>query len=212
MVNKPVIPDAWDDDWESQADKEEGGVAIATSADVVKVTRAERLAQHAETNKKIWDSAEEPETFHFLAARDTVPLKSEFKPALKVLSRKPTPKRIQKIDPITGLSKMSLEDDDDEVVQTTQPTPEELRFKAQREREEKQKRYDEVRARIMGTPLNSGGNSPGAITPPIVGEGSKPRGKGRNRDSRQQDNLRSGSQHGVKDVPPGAHGQAVQRQ
>ncbi|EPE25253.1 hypothetical protein GLAREA_11834 [Glarea lozoyensis ATCC 20868] len=57
MVNKPVIPDAWDDDWESQADKEEGGVAIATSADVVKVTRAERLAQHAETNKKIWDSA-----------------------------------------------------------------------------------------------------------------------------------------------------------
>jgi hypothetical protein len=57
MGNKSAVPDAWDDDWESQADKEEGEVNITKSKEVVKVTRAERLAQHAETNKKIWDSA-----------------------------------------------------------------------------------------------------------------------------------------------------------
>jgi hypothetical protein len=57
MGAKSAVPDAWEDDWESQADKEEGGVDISTPSEVVKVTRAERLAQHAETNKKIWDSA-----------------------------------------------------------------------------------------------------------------------------------------------------------
>jgi len=34
---------------------------------------------------------ETPDTPYFLVARDNVPLKQEFKPALKVLSRKPAP-------------------------------------------------------------------------------------------------------------------------
>jgi hypothetical protein len=118
-----------------------------------------------------------------------------------VLSRKPTPKTVQRIDPVTGLVRMSLEDDEEEVVQTIQPTPEELRLKAQREREEKQKRYDEVRARIMGPPSGSGGSSPGAVTPPIVGEGSKSNwGRGRGKDSRQQDSPRPASRSGVKEL------------
>ncbi|PMD48706.1 hypothetical protein L207DRAFT_575362 [Hyaloscypha variabilis F] len=143
MSKKSVVPDAWDDDWESQADKADAAVASATAKadEEVKVSKAERLAKHAETNRKLWESAEEPETFHFLAARDNVPLKSEFKPTLKVLSRKPTPKVVQRIDPATGLAKMQLEDEDDEEEQKKdQPSPEELRLKAQREREEKQKR------------------------------------------------------------------------
>ncbi|CAG8978756.1 hypothetical protein HYALB_00012741 [Hymenoscyphus albidus] len=180
MVKKAAIPDAWDDDWESLADKEAGGVQLTQPPEEeVKISKAERLARHAETNKKIWQSAEEPETFHYLAAHDNVPLKTEFKPALKVLSRKPTPKAVQKIDPVTGLAKLTLEDEDDEEDEVkNRPSPEELRLKAQKEREEKQKRYDEVRARIMGTSGTSSLSS-GVVTPPTSSEGNRNRGKGR---------------------------------
>jgi hypothetical protein len=145
--------------------------------------------------------SEEPETFHFLAARDTVPLKSEFKPALKVLSRKPTPKTIQRIDPATGLISTSFEEEDEEMIQTNRQTPEELRLKAQKEREEKQRRYDEARARIMGTSSASGGTSPGAVTPPNMTEGAKQNwGRGRGKDLKKQDVSRPGSQSGVKEL------------
>lgn len=57
MGKKAVFSDAWEDDWESQADKadeQEGGALLE---EPVKISKAERLAQHAETNKKIWESA-----------------------------------------------------------------------------------------------------------------------------------------------------------
>jgi hypothetical protein len=138
-------------------------------------------------------SSEAPETFHFLAARDNVPLKQEFKPAMKVLSRKPI---VQRVDPATGVAKLTLDDDDDDDDDEKRkklPSPEELRLKAQREREEKQRRYDEARARILGTP--SGSSTPGATTPPTE-EGKESRGKGRGRkgdrqDTRRQDNSSS---------------------
>jgi hypothetical protein len=50
-----TIPDAWDDDWEAQADqpvKEE----VAPEPPAPK-SKADRMAQHAETNRKIWESA-----------------------------------------------------------------------------------------------------------------------------------------------------------
>ncbi|RFU36012.1 hypothetical protein B7463_g401, partial [Scytalidium lignicola] len=201
MSKKTTIPDAWDDDWEAQADKSEVTEAVKAERQV-NLSKAERLAKHAELNRKIWESAEEPETFHYLAAHDTVPLKTEFKPALKVLSRKPTGNKISRIDPVTGLSKLVLEDeaDEDDEERKAQPTPEELRLKAQRDREEKQRRYDEARARILGTP--SGSSSPGNVTPPRGsedGKSSRGRGRGRGRgdrgdrsDSRRQD-IRSDS-------------------
>ncbi|PBP16220.1 hypothetical protein BUE80_DR013081, partial [Diplocarpon rosae] len=142
---------AWDDDWELQADRADAVAKTAKVEDEVKLTKAERLALHKQSQKKLWETAEEPETPYFLAARDNVPLKQEFKPALKVLSRKPTPNLVQKIDPLTGLAKMTLEDDDDEV-KKDQRTPEELRLQAQRNLEEKQRLYNEARARILGTP------------------------------------------------------------
>ena len=139
---------------------------------------------------------ETPETFHFLAARDNVPLKTEFKPALKVLSRKPV---VQKVDPVSGLAKMILDDEEDEEEQKKdKPTLEQLRLEAQRQRDEKQKRYEEARARIMGT--NSGSSTPGTATPPIGQEDGKGnRGKGRGRDNRQ-DNRRPDSQPGPKEL------------
>ncbi|KAG0649960.1 hypothetical protein D0Z07_3972 [Hyphodiscus hymeniophilus] len=196
MSKKSAVPDAWDDDWESQADKADAQAEKAKAEEQVKVSKAERLARHAETNKKIWESAETPETFHFLAARDNVPLKTEFKPALKVLSRKPV---VQKVDPVTGLAKMTLDDEDDEELQKKdKPTPGQLRLQAQRQRDEKQKRYEEARARIMGT--KSGSSTPGAVTPPITQEDGKGnRGKVRGRDHRVE-NRRPDSQSGSKEL------------
>jgi hypothetical protein len=141
---------------------------------------------------------EGPETFHFLAARDNVPLKTEFKPALKVLSRKPAPTIIQRVDPATGLAKMSIDDDDDEVEQKKpQPTPEELRLKAQREREEKQRKYDEAKARIYGTTSRS--STPGTVTPPRE-DGKPNRGKGRGRGQGQDMKRTNSNQSGTKEL------------
>lgn len=121
-----------------------------------------------------------------------MPLRTEIKPQLKVLSRKPAPKVVQRLDPVTGLAKLTVEDDDEEEEERKdKPTAEELRLKAQREREVKQKKYDEARARILGTP--SGASSPGSTTPPEGG-----RGKGRGRAG--QENRRPNSQGGPKEL------------
>lgn len=57
MSKKAVVPDAWDDDWESQADKADAAAEAATAEEQVKLTKAERQAQHRESNKKLWESA-----------------------------------------------------------------------------------------------------------------------------------------------------------
>lgn len=54
MVKKNDVPDAWDDDWEPEAEKVQEEKEPELPAPM---TRAERLAKHAETNKKIWESA-----------------------------------------------------------------------------------------------------------------------------------------------------------
>lgn len=155
------------------------------------MSKAERLAKHAESNRKLWESAEAPlDTFHYLAARSDPPLATGFKPAVKVLSRKPAP------DPSAGGAD---DDEDDESKKAPQLSPEEMLAKRQREREEKQRRYDEARAKIFGTtttPNNatagtglgtgwgnsnpsSGTSTPGAVTPPLrSADGRGPRGRG----------------------------------
>jgi hypothetical protein len=137
---------------------------------------------------------EAPKSDYFLAARDNVPLKQEFKPALKLLSRKPV---VQRVDPDTGLAKMTIDDEDDEEEQKkNQPTPEEIRLRTQREREEKQRRYDEARARILGT--SSGSSTPGNATPPAE-NGRAVRGKGRGRGGDRQE-RRSDSRPATKEL------------
>lgn len=185
------VPDAWDDDWESQADKADAEAAeTAKAEEQVKVTKAQRLAKHAETNKKIWESAEAPETPFFLAVRESnVPLKQEFKPALKVLSRKPAPE----IEPATGLAKLTLDDEDEEEKQN-KPTPEELRLRAQKELEERKRKYEQRRAELMA---DSGKKTPGIVTPPNE-EGRQNRGKGRG--ANRQENRRPDSQSRSKEL------------
>ena len=116
------------------------------------------------------------------------------------------------VDPVTGLEKLTLDEGEEEVeVKPAQLSPEELRAKAQKDREERRKNYDLVRQRIfMGTPSEPGGSTtPGAVTPPNVEEGRSTRGKGRGRGGGgggdrnggvKLDNRRSDSQSGNKEL------------
>ena len=102
---------------------------------------------------------------------------------MKVLSRKPAPQMIAKRDPITGLERLMIQDDDDDDSDASkdQPTPEQIRLRQQRELEEKQRRYDEARAKIFGdSGPSSGQSTPGNVTPPQSSEGRQGyRGRGR---------------------------------
>ncbi|KAH0565228.1 hypothetical protein GP486_001372 [Trichoglossum hirsutum] len=183
MSKEEKVPDAWDDDWETQVDRQNETVSPERAA---KVSKAERLAKHAELNRKLWDSAESTDNFLFLTTKDDVPLKTEFRPAVKVLSRKPAPKVGSQIDPASGMSQLTLEGEeggeDMDANRKHTPSPEELRLKAQREREEKQRRYEEARERLFGSPATTPGtSSPGTLTPPKTGEGKGIKGKGKGR-------------------------------
>lgn len=81
------------------------------------------------------------------------------------------------------MSQLTLDDDaSEEVKKDTQLTAEEMRAKQKQEREEKQRRYDEARAKIFGEPLpSSGASSPGTVTPPRSDGQRTPRGRGRGR-------------------------------
>lgn len=96
----------------------------------------------------------------FIQARDSVPLKSDFKPAVKVLSRKPPPQVAPQDDGATPrMAGLSLEDDDpdseEEARKKSEASFAERQAKAQREREEKQRKYEEVRERLFGSPTSS---------------------------------------------------------
>jgi hypothetical protein len=69
-----TVPDAWDDDWEKLADvcgflSDPKFIQISTDPEQkasspppepeveVKISRAERRAQHEEANKQLWESA-----------------------------------------------------------------------------------------------------------------------------------------------------------
>ena len=129
------------------------------------------------------NNRDSPETFHFVEANNNVPLQSSFKPQVKVLSRKPM---IAKRDPATGISQLALEDEDDEdgaAKKEAQPTSEEIKARQRREREEKQRRYEEARAKIFGESApSSGASSPsGTVTPPRSEGQHTQRGRGRGR-------------------------------
>ncbi|KAG5930177.1 hypothetical protein E4U42_002729 [Claviceps africana] len=194
-MNKSAVPDAWDDDWESQADRavkeddatEHGGEASSQPAP--SLTKAERIMKHTEANKKIWESASKtaanafrdaaPQTFHYLEASNSVPLTSPFKPQVKVLSRKPV---IAKRGSASGgTAQLSAEyDDDAENKKERQLTAEEIRAKQKRDLEQRQRRYDEARAKIFGeSNPSSRGSSPGTVTPPKSDGRQSGRGRGR---------------------------------
>lgn len=98
-----------------------------------------------------------------------MPLTSSFKPQVMVLSRKPV---VAKRDPATsGVAQLSIDDvDDDDADKDKKERPltvDEIRAKQKRDLEERQRRYDEARAKIFGeSNPSSRGSSPGTVTPP----------------------------------------------
>ncbi|KAF2221226.1 hypothetical protein BDZ85DRAFT_166886, partial [Elsinoe ampelina] len=113
------------------------------------LSKSQRKAEHVEANRRLWDAAEQPERFHFLESKMNVAVKDEFKPQVKVLSRKPSP---QVSGAANGIAGMSLEDDDSEDERRKKAAESllERQKRAALEREEKQKKYAEARERIMG--------------------------------------------------------------
>ncbi|KAL2798457.1 hypothetical protein BJX66DRAFT_47303 [Aspergillus keveii] len=195
-TTKPSMgDDAWGDDWESQADKLDTEPAPPSPEKKVssKVTKAQRRAQQAEFNRQLWAEAESPQTFHFLEATSNVPLKQDIKPAVTLLSRNPqiaTRQSSSAAGATRVLSRLDLnaEDDDSDEDKAPEPTPEERQAIAMKNLEEKQRKYEEVRERLFGTPSapTSGASSPRSATPPRT-EG---RGKGRSRGNGRDNNNR----------------------
>ncbi|KAJ5388333.1 hypothetical protein N7509_010874 [Penicillium cosmopolitanum] len=191
MSSKPEAPDAWEEDWESQADKLADQPTPPSEKKVSsKVTKAQRRAQQAEFNRQLWAEAETPQTFHFVEARSEVPLKQDFKPPVTLLSRRPQIATRNSASSggidraAAGLGQLGLddEDSDEDTNKRAEPTLEERQAIALKNREEKQRKYEEVRERLFGSPSanTSGNSSPGSTTPPRQSQ-SEGRGKGKGR-------------------------------
>lgn len=174
-----AVPSAWDDDWVNVADQK----PKVAPQQPTKLSKAEKLAHHAQTQKQIWQKAEQPETPLFLDAQGVIPLKQDMKPTtMKVLSRKPAPSNAKR-GGTNGMAGLSLDDDDEdseeEARKKAQLDFEERQRRAKTEREEKVRKYAEARERIMGP------SAPGSPAPTSressQGRGDSkrgPRGKG----------------------------------
>ncbi|KAL8926480.1 MAG: hypothetical protein Q9172_001783 [Xanthocarpia lactea] len=202
------MPDAWDDDWVQKADTPTAPTESAPKP--AKVSKAERRAKQAEFNRQLWEDAYEncfnrsmslltsffrgaQNQEFFLNSRTEVPLKSEFKPAMQVLSRKPA-KPASTSNLASGLGQLSVDDEDDDEedeAKTKTLTAEERQLKAQKEREEKQKKYDVARERILGNNSAVAGKSSGNITPPRGKVNGSSRGPNRNKTAAEGRNLTS---------------------
>ncbi|GLI75265.1 hypothetical protein PoHVEF18_003518 [Penicillium ochrochloron] len=193
MSAKPEVPDAWDADWESQADQL-GDKPTPPSEKKVssKVSKAQRRAQQAEFNRQLWAEAEAPQTFHYVEARSEVPLKSDFKPTVTLLSRRPQIATRHSsasggVDgAVASMGQLGLDDEgdsDEDSNKSRQPTFEERQAMALKNREERQRKYEEARERLFGSPsaTTSGNSSPGTTTPPRQSQPSEGRGKGKGR-------------------------------
>ncbi|KAH6648396.1 hypothetical protein BKA67DRAFT_661376 [Truncatella angustata] len=216
MVKTIAVPDAWEDDWEAQADRAATEPPAPEPAPAP-LSKKERIARHAELNRKIWQAAEEPDNgapLQYLSQQPAPPLAQQFKAPMTLLSRKPV---LAKRNPVTGgMASMTLDDSDDED-KKPQETIEEIRARQQREREERQRRYDEARAKIFGdsgaasgnskpgSGRNSGTSTPGTTTPPRPGGERRGRGRGRgghrggDRNSRPHDRGESGDYQRLKE-------------
>jgi hypothetical protein len=129
---------------------------------------------------------ETPERPLFLEARAEVPLKSDIKPTMKVLSRKPPPKVA---DATKAMGNASLDDDPDSEEEERRKAAKsftERQIRAAREREEKQRKYQEVRERLFGTSGTTGGEdqSRPSSANNDIGSRNSSRGKGRGRGNR----------------------------
>lgn len=144
---------------------------------------------------------ESPQAFHFLEAQNNVPLKQDLKPSVTVLSRKPQPSRSAAAvnPPTAGMARLAVttddtvddtEEEEERKNKAPEPTPEERQAMALRNLEERQRKYEEVRERLFGSPSAdaSGSSSPRSATPP--NRQSDGRGKGKSRGGGRENNYK----------------------
>lgn len=153
---------------------------------------------------------ESPQNFPFLETQSNVPLKQDLKPAVTLLSRKPriaTRPDSKAVDSATaGVGQLGLngnanddDDSDDESNKPPEPTPEERQAIMLRNRDEKQRKYEEVREKLFNEPstTGSGTSSTGSVTPPRRHHSGEGRGKGKSRgggkESRERRDLSAAS-------------------
>ncbi|OCT51846.1 hypothetical protein CLCR_08774 [Cladophialophora carrionii] len=188
------IPDAWEDEWSAAADDSKLDPTASAEPKKVssKVTKAQRRAQQAEFNRQLWAEAEGPkEANYFLESRNVVPLRSEYKTPPVLLSRKgPMIQSRSPRPPTVGMQDLSLSNDrttagqesseDEDDLKAREPTLAERQAQAAKDREEKQKRYEERRKELFGSTTTSatssfqpqgshnrsGKSSPASLTPP----------------------------------------------
>ncbi|KAK0660489.1 hypothetical protein QBC41DRAFT_236522 [Cercophora samala] len=182
--NRTPLPDAWDDDWEAQADRLAKSSPTNNEPEQQQpppppLSKAERRAKHLEEQRRLWESAESPSQPAYLPMTTPIPFATPFKPPMKLLSRRPT----------------AADDDYDDEDANTNPqkaeTFEERKERQRKELEEKQRRYQEQRAKIFGdSNPSSGQSSPGTVTPPQAGTGNEGRGGHRGRGGRGRGNGR----------------------
>ncbi|KAF2018769.1 hypothetical protein BU24DRAFT_104792 [Aaosphaeria arxii CBS 175.79] len=198
MPNPSAVPDAWDEDWETLADKPE--TENTKPSGVLLLTKAERKAKHAEQNRAVWESAENPEPMLFLQARDNGPVQSSFKPNVTVLSRKPPPRVLVRNDGSAAMAGLTLDDDDDSEEERRKHAEQsyaERKARAEKEREEKIRKYAEAREKIFGSPAPSSGESRGASP------SKSSRGRTRGRGGRDGSLRSSAEQSPVRPAPSG---------
>jgi hypothetical protein len=181
-----------------------------------KVSKAQKRAQQAEFNRQLWaeayghqvldarsamltSSREGPrETNYFLESRNTVPLQTDYKPPPVLLSRKGPPIVSSARPANHGLSTNDTNDkaessEDEEEVKAREQTLAERKAQAAKEREEKQRKYDERRQELFGKASaggagntarpnsQSGTSTPNSLTPPGSRSATPNRGRGRGR-------------------------------
>lgn len=211
------VPDAWDDEWSNTADVRLISSPFSanpgqtqqpeTKKLSTKQTKAQKRAAQAEFNRQIWAEAETPqETNYFLESRNVIPLRQEFKAAPTLLSRKgpivqKKPKPVDaSLEGLTLNEKEESSEDEDETVAQLKAL-EAAKVQAAKEREEKQKKYEERRLELFGPtnsqqPQKSGESSPN-LTPP----GSRSatprgrRGRGRGQHGRKESQLQGQNQN-----------------
>lgn len=99
----------------------------------------------------------------------------------------------------TGVGQLGLDgedgDSDGESNKPKEPTAEERQAIALKNREEKQRKYEEVRERLFGSPsaTTSGNSSPGSTTPPRQNQSNELRAKGKARGGRDYREKRDSS-------------------
>ncbi|ETN36494.1 uncharacterized protein HMPREF1541_08772 [Cyphellophora europaea CBS 101466] len=214
------VPDAWDDEWSTAADKAPTPLDQSEPRKISsKVSKAQRRAQQAEFNRQLWAEAEGPrETNYFLESRNAVPLRSEFKPPPVLLSRKGPPIVQSRRPPTDALNDLRLDknaesSEDEDEIKAREKNLAERQAQAARDREEKQRKYEERRQELFGTPSTtnnangrptsrSGTSTPNSNTPPSSRSATPNRGRGRGR-GRGGGGVTTGSQ---------SHGRNSQRQ